>query len=54
MLDTWESAVLAVKMEVYSIKYIGQRDVIIREKFQKATAVCHYSLAILQSIQNYH
>ncbi|KAK8452183.1 hypothetical protein SEVIR_5G071300v4 [Setaria viridis] len=38
-LDMWEPAVLAIKREGYSIKCIGQRGVVITEKFQQATAI---------------
>ncbi|CAM0879390.1 unnamed protein product [Alopecurus aequalis] len=38
-LDMWEPAVLAIKREGYSIKCIGQRGVVLTEKFQQATAI---------------
>ncbi|KQK08171.1 hypothetical protein BRADI_2g40100v3 [Brachypodium distachyon] len=38
-LDMWESAVLAIKREGYSIKCNGQRGVVVTEKFQQATAI---------------
>ncbi|KAL6619880.1 hypothetical protein ACP70R_035019 [Stipagrostis hirtigluma subsp. patula] len=38
-LDMWEPAVLAIKREGYSIKCIGQRGVVVTEKFQQATAI---------------
>lgn len=46
-LDIWEPAVLAIKREGYSIKCNGQRGVVITEKFQQGTAVCHYFFNIL-------
>lgn len=38
-LDMWEPAVLAIKREGYSIKCIGQRGVVLTEKFQQATTI---------------
>jgi hypothetical protein len=39
----WKAAVLEIKREGYSIKCNRQRDVVLTEKFQQASAVCPYS-----------
>ncbi|XP_074579917.1 uncharacterized protein LOC141836348 isoform X2 [Curcuma longa] len=38
-LDIWETAILAIKKEGYSIKCIGPRGVVVTEKFKKNTTI---------------